>query len=498
MKPTILLAMSTFPRNLFVSRYSVQNEAVIIEDCISQLEPVVRYFLRMHGGNDVNIVILETEPTKEKKCIQELIKEDGPLKARREEFSKEPQSAVDFFKERIDKCPEKKGRQISYCDIDLDEDNPENAIKEAVEKIRTFADGKAVKEGQFWIDTHGGLRDCSLITNAIVSLLRLDPLVRLQGVKVFGVKTSTNVIVDQRKAFGIFDFVCGMKDFVNFGNADVLCEYYGSGSGRNRDVKRVTDAMRKISLGTQFCNELDYEEGLDDLGTVIANIQQNGAGEESFLSIFAELIKQDYGNLLDAEKRTTLDLIERCRKKGLYQQALTFLEALMPGYLYRTGVFSFAPEDTAKVTEARENSDVSYKTNENYVFDEMIRNAWTIKRNACDFIAKDNKEKMQGQMIEYYALGKIGTNPVQSRHLYHFQFPTEIYLRNGETLRITSMLDESQKTIAGRVMQMHKALKDCRNMLNHAKAEYRPKIEWISKTIEKYIQEVKKIDLQAF
>ena len=288
-----------------------------------------------------------------------------------------------------------------------------------------------------------------------------------------------------------------MKDFVNFGNADVLCEYYGSGSGKNNDVKHVTDAMRKISLGTQFCNELDYEEGLDDLGTVIANIQQNGAGEESFLSIFAGLIRQDYGNLLDAERRTTLDLIERCRKKGLYQQALTFLESLMPGYLYRTGVFSFAAEDEATVTEARESSDVSYKTNENYVFDEMIRNACTIKRNGCDFIDKNNKEKMQGQVIEYYAIGMIGTNRVQSRHLYRFQFPTEIYLRNGEILSITSLLDDNKKNIAGRVMQMHKALKDCRNMLNHAKAEYRPKIEWISKTIEKYIQEVKKLNLQA-
>ena len=57
------------------------------------------------------------------------------------------------------------------------------------------------------------------------------------------------------------------------------------------------------------------------------------------LGIFADTIKEDYGALLDENKRSVLDIIGRCIDNKLYQQALTFSESKIPQFLFDNRVF---------------------------------------------------------------------------------------------------------------------------------------------------------------
>lgn len=71
--------------------------------------------------------------------------------------------------------------------------------------------------------------------------------------------------------------------------------------------------------------------------TAIENLPET----DTMLSIFSEYIRRDYGELLDRNRRTPVQIIKRCTEKGLLQQALTFAESLMPAFIMNSGFLLF-------------------------------------------------------------------------------------------------------------------------------------------------------------
>lgn len=157
---------------------------------------------------------------------------------------------------------------------------------------------------------------------------------------ICGVNTSTKHIIDQRYAFDIFSFVSGMNDFLNFGSADVIDDYYKLHEETSGEIEDVTTAMKEIAEGLQFCDISRYEEGLTSIKTSINEIKEDGDASDTMLGIFADTIEEDYGQLLDENKRSILDIIGRCIDNKLYQQALTFSESKMADFLFENRIFT--------------------------------------------------------------------------------------------------------------------------------------------------------------
>lgn len=372
MKNRILLAMSTLPPvdKLKAGTFSINfldgiNEKV--GDCIGQLEPTVKYILRKLPDDELEIVVLCTNDT----CKLESTINDVTY------------TAISYFVDRICECivetdqyekkndwkPDFKDQvaelncgRVHFVCVKIDEYNPKAGIERTVEWIR---DNSSKVDGKFWIDTHGGFRDVSLVSNAIVSLLKVYNSVpdAIVGVRYGGTKE----IINQESSFKMFDFVSGMNEFIQFGSADTLEDYYKNlGDG---PIKKALSAMTKISDGTRLCDPKLYITGLDALAVCIDQVP----AEDELFTIFVDYIKRDYGDLLDKKKRTNLKIIKRCLDKKLYQQALTFIESLMPEDFVSNKIVYYKKAYEGTIQTDRDNAKKKYLSVQHYFFDEVCR-----------------------------------------------------------------------------------------------------------------------------
>lgn len=408
-KNLILLAMSTLAlKNLTAedykpTDYTPADDSEAIMGCVSQLEPVVRYFLRICGeGSDMSVLALCTKETLRRSIDREIL--EKYLKVDLSAFPEERKeqlldpglnqpkcSAYDFFRLRILASPESAGKKITFIKTDLNEEMPEEALAEAVRHIIVLKERDEL--GRFFIDTHGGFRDVSLVMNAITSLLRHQDI---EPEMVCGTNVGLNRITDQKNAFDIFEFVAGMEDFTHFGRVDVL-EHYFEKKETTPQVRRLLEAMRRVAEGTQFCNPRLYKAGLKDLGQAFHGPEtaEDDSGREKeqpyqeardviLLGIFRDYIRADYGRLLEEESQTNLNIIERCIDKKLYQQALTFIEANMPEEFAHLRFFYYTckKEDEAKLERIK--GKPGYKPAKDFIFDNYIQNAINIPPGAGD------------------------------------------------------------------------------------------------------------------
>lgn len=475
MKNIILLAMSTLPSNRRVADDYSAPDGSVINNCESQLEPGCRYFMSLSPDVDSEFIILETDESKEDKST---------------EFSN--MTAVEFFEDRIRHAQEKTG-EVFFEDIDLNEKKPEEAIRKAVKQIRTIYSANN-HDIRLFIVTNGGFRDISLVMNAIISLLRQEGI---QPAGICGTNTRKKEIIDQTHAFNIFRFVTGMNDFINFGNADVLVNYYEDAP------KPIVNAMHKIAIGTQICDANTYTEGLKELDEAIAAYKEDE--EDDLFSIFVDDVKNDFGKygLLPqitsngtAEESSVTGVIERCVDKELYQQALTFLESMMPKYffdkqiLYYDETHEYQRIQTAKQADKQGRSKSDY----NYVFDIYL----------LELQQSSDPEQIK-RRIEQYSLAYRQTIanhmencPVQTQVTGRFVFMENgrdsFVLQRIHGVRLYSKLSSGKYRQAGETIRIHNTLKQCRNLINHASTKERPKIEDIVNAMRFYILKVRYLE----
>ena len=165
-----------------------------------------------------------------------------------------------------------------------------------------------------------------------------------------GINMASGRIEDQSAAFNIFSFFSGINDFLHFGNADVLSEYFdsrnefsyltGADAAVQNTTRRITKHMQKISLGAQMSDPEPFLEVLKELGEEFeAGVSTDGNSilKGTSLGIFEQKIKDEYGSLLT--NPNILDLIIWCVNRGLIQQALKFIESILPYYYQDTDRF---------------------------------------------------------------------------------------------------------------------------------------------------------------
>ncbi len=530
MKNVIFLAMSTLYK-VVIDEYTAQDHktqtATVIKDCQSQLEPVVRYIMTQCKNEDVYVLSMATTDTKKLLSVGEerTITKKGFTSRERavtqyksekeakmgQEIGEKITTALDFFEDRIKSSEEYKmlaSCSFDHCEIDLDK--PEEAIQNSVKKIKHLKDEYPAEEIRLWIDTHGGLRDVALLINVVGYLLEEFADFKIAG--VYGTETQNHRIIDQKNAFYSLAFVSGMSDFMNFGNVDVLKRYYESEiSGGDEDIRKLVDAMQMVSDGTQFCDPYLYKEGLNALSDVIESQSEDSLqAEKALLPIFYDTIKKDYGNLLERERRSDIDIIERCMKKKQYQQALTFIEALMPEYFFEKRILYFSDEDKEKAEAATEKSYKSAisnvldnfleKVNNCFKHQEDVRNILAVKAGILAGAKKSDEFASDIEQILKKNHAPIDLSRGMKKNLKDSEMVVSI--GEGNSIQYKSDISFVDRPRLIRVMQMHRVLKDSRNKFNHAVegnagtelSKRRPELKHVLTVMEKYIDEVRELE----
>ena len=531
MKNVIFLAMSTLYR-VVIDEYTAQDNktqtATVIKECQSQLEPVVRYIMAKCKNEDVYVLSMATTDTEKplsvgeeytstnKKGVISRVRAVTQYESENEakmaqEIGEKITTALDFFEDRIKSSEEYK--MLACCSFDhcvIDLDKPEEAIQNSVEKIKHLKDEFPDEEIRLWIDTHGGLRDVALLINVVGYLLEEFADFKIAG--VYGTETQNRRIIDQKNAFYSLAFVSGMSDFMNFGNVDVLKRYYESEiSGGDEEIRKLVDAMQMVSDGTQFCDPYLYKEGLNALSYVIESQSEDSLqAEKALLPIFYDTIKKDYGNLLERERRSDIDIIERCMKKKQYQQALTFIESLMPEYFFEKRILYFSDEDKEKAEAATEKSYKSAISNVLDNFLEKVNNCFKNQKDVRNTLAVKagifaGAKKSDEFALDIEQILKKNHAPIDLSHGMKKNLKDSemvVSIGEGNSIQYKSDISFVDRPRLIRVMQMHRVLKDSRNKFNHAVegnagadlSKRRPELKHVLIVMEKYITEVRELE----
>lgn len=215
-----------------------------------------------------------------------------------------------------------------------------------------------------YIDMQGGERTSGYVRTAVLSILNNQNPQRVHIEQMVATKFDRSLlvsqIVDETKRYKINDLVSGMNAFVRYGKADMIQEYYkymkaAKGSEDKVNTKVLKEKEPIEELINQMVN-IDHAISLCNISSLITAIKnmrelfkksdesdknsKNKSYVDNIFSILKDGISSDYGELLtvknDAknsdEKIDYLELIDWCRKKGFYQQALTIYIEKMPEF----------------------------------------------------------------------------------------------------------------------------------------------------------------------
>ena len=595
----LLMAMSTFPgseddkeKKLSINKYirpkNCESEG-FIDDCRGQLEPVAKLMLEK-GFSEADFVIISTDATVNNEyTIIESNQDNTDKRKLDRKFT-----ATKYFVKRIkdylnDKLgyefneqdndqenkiiiiDEKTKKKVIFSIVMIDENNPLIGMGEAVEVIRKIKQSyekykSDEDEIELWVDTHGGYRDVSVMMTSLLSLLENEGI---NHKYIYGIHWPVGKdIFEQNNMFEMFKFVTGMNDFFNFGSASVLKELEEKRNERRKeriannksaeidnqseeDVKEeeFLDILNKIAQGTQFCDPYLYRTGVGDLIKYKKGLGDDENNEiKNELDIFKESIFSDFGDELFKMKPDSVDLdlaiIERCVEKKLYQQALTFIEALMPRYFSQKEILYYnqSEEQEKMIDDNKNKNSKGYVDNINYVFDanlpdkylkidglksKEIEDLWS---NVMD--KKIDKEKNNVQtkiMIEIFSYkykcenDKYYSEDLETKYeeIYNNRwnrmfnqkkkngkYHVMLGVKEQVEIEVNSCINEEDNAEERRIADiflMHKTLKNCRNVFNHGKEskekegdfEYRASTKDIENTIRRYISEVKKIQFLA-
>ena len=456
----LAMALSTFSGKMeececYTERGFDDKEREWSSKYISQMEPTVFYLLENYD-DDIELVLLCSKETHS--IISGMDKD-----------------SIEIFLERVNDRARFLGKKdVRVKTILLDKDKSIPGVRETARYIKenTVVNGN----DKLWIDIHGGFRDISVTFNALISLLKVYGIRTDKVVTVQWSGGKTSLVKDVTDSFRMFDFVSGMNEFIQYGSADSLL-----GFDKEFIDKSILECIRDISDGTKLCDPYLYKKGLHNLGKRLSKVEKHG----EYTGLFEQYIRDDYGELLD--QPTNLGIIKRCYKKRMYQQALTFIESLMPESIVENKVIFFNNNEMGiikKIQDTQEQYRSSVYSMSSFLINNYINNKIEDYLNYSECCGSDSENLRVIEAIKKPELlkGDFFSDGEYIEIEKHYKRIGKVYIYTD--------LKKDFYDDAGGFLRLHKALKKCRNMTNHAqegKSE-RPEIKDIDNAISYYIE----------
>ncbi len=188
-------------------------------------------------------------------------------------------------------------------------------------------------EVRLYVDVTGGYRYVSIELLAVIQLLEY------RGVKLTSVLYSD---VDNQRVEPISDIlrvttlIKGMDEFVKGGSVAAIREYFQPQGQEplRQTLEELLGEMETFSNAVRLCRYDAIREGMKKLEVRIQKFEEEQkafAPDEKFFFHILSRVKTEYQTLTD-ENAGTLEIIEWCLDKGLWQQAMTLFEAYIPTY----------------------------------------------------------------------------------------------------------------------------------------------------------------------
>ena len=371
MNDILVMLLSTFNRDeIYIS--TAKDKDGNKYSYYHQMEPIP-LMLKEKKQLDA-IVALCTEETYFTKEINLIGKKDNGT----EEINHIVTSAVDYFKSKFGDL---------FIPIKVDVKNPAKGINETIRKIREEYNGNSGLN--LILDSHGGRRDIQNILQAVVRLLENEGINIKDNYVVDGFAPSFTILED-KQSIEINDFHAGMNEFFNTGKGDSLSKFIDS-CPKNDSNSMLVKIINKISNAILLCDMNSFEDGLNDMDEWLKNRKE----DESYIDIFIDAFKSDYGKLLDKENRGYIDIIEWCLKKKFYQQALTIVESKMPKTIINSKALFFDWDDI-----------YTYNSGEKIYLETIINEAkkdWEEKENYLlhEFARTYVSSVVEKELVEY-------------------------------------------------------------------------------------------------
>ena len=349
----LLLNMSILRSDGNITESSYCYNGITVKG-FGQLEAVPKLLIK--EGKTPDIIIILASAATRKEVDFSIQSEDSTIAKRG--------SAVDFFKEQI---AEASGNSVSFKVVELDKRNAshvehlkngENREQELNKKDVVSAVGNVVdiirllkrnnEKINLYLDIHGGPREDQVVIEAIINLLAMEDICITDAFSISG--GGQNVpIMNVTELFKIFNFVSAMNEFTNFGLGKSIKEYV---SGLSREAyedefyKEISNGIGRISDALLLCRVNEFESALDSMQKIIEK-RDHKIVINDYLDIFIKNIKNNYGVLLQKNKRNLQNEVLWAYKKGFYQQCLAIIEAKTPEYVF-TNFFEYSETDGVK------------------------------------------------------------------------------------------------------------------------------------------------------
>ena len=328
----LIVSLSTFPGELRPCRYVYRKEGQAEESgtYYYQQEPFPLR-LRDRLGKNGEILMLTTP---ESRKSREVLREGSSLST----------SPMEYFMDAVRAVPGLEN--VRFHAVEVEQDAPAGAIKEVVEHLRAQKRGGTVPK--IYLGTNGGLRSIQLILEALLSLLSAEGI-PVEPENVWSMRALGGnewELCNSAEEFRVFDFVSGIREFVNYGRIDSLEAFLRSNPALNDvSARQLLEHLAEISEGFQFCSLRTFARGLDRLARYF---RESPDTANLYFAMFRDTIRDDFGVLLKPERKA-LDVLEWCCRKGFYQQAYTMAESELPREFIKMGLFSHDDASAAAV-----------------------------------------------------------------------------------------------------------------------------------------------------
>ena len=195
--------------------------------------------------------------------------------------------------------------------------------------------------------------EASVTTSIVnfINLLRVIPDSQIRICKTFTVSSQPNQLAgkisDDTESQSVSTLLSGMDAFLKNGKATGVVEYWNRAGVKNPVIDSVVYAMRNIDNGISLCDINDIERGIRTLRELLSSGKRidGDTPTEQLFAIMLDVIRKDYGPLLETDRIQFIDLVRWAYRKEFWQQTLTLIESRAPQDFIDNGFYYYCDSE---------------------------------------------------------------------------------------------------------------------------------------------------------
>lgn len=356
MKNVLLLCMSPISERARANRYLFEetgSEGFFVDGVMTNEAPT-KAVIRLLNGRDVpqrldkvvmicsdkiNEIIKLADGQNDLDKIECLKDEDLGRKTHADVYKK----LISCYAEETDPCY--KTDPIDYVSVSIPNVTDEDEVSKSVIEAANIISG-IDEEVELYIDFNGGQRYVAFMILAIANLMKIRS-VNIRQIMTMNFDNKVNGIVpiqNMQPVFESFDLIAGISEYINYGRIRGLKKYFAA-SG-NKEIQNILGEMEEFSNNLQLCRTDYVMENKDRLVKLLndyADTKEESGQPDSYVQLFHYVVRdilKGYDGLLNGELP---DIIDWCVNRDFIQQALTFCAEELPGYFWKSGIFTASP-----------------------------------------------------------------------------------------------------------------------------------------------------------